>query len=192
MNILKNIVSYLVIILIALAVLFLITKNKYELAVAMAGILLTMFIPFFTKDLELEKHRQQLLFEKKYDLYTKYFKLFDNYLYYSKRLIYKIEHFKIKNQTEEYYNQLKQEITDLNKKVIDAREALLLPNAEFFNYVDKEIRVKMVEVMDKFQDFEFEADLENNQKYLSKNCKVTYELIALLRKDLNKQDFSVN
>jgi len=64
MNKFKNIISNIVILILAISVLVLIWKNKPELAIALGGILIKIFVPFFTKELELEKHRQQLLFEK--------------------------------------------------------------------------------------------------------------------------------
>ena len=56
---------------LAIAVILLVNNSKYDSAIALSAIIASITIPFITKNLELEKHQKQLLYEKKFEAYSK-------------------------------------------------------------------------------------------------------------------------
>ena len=59
----KNISPAIVIIILLFVIIMLTIKEQYEYMIAFSGIVFGILAPYFTKDVELEKHRQQLIFE---------------------------------------------------------------------------------------------------------------------------------
>jgi hypothetical protein len=97
MNI-KNIILLLSIGILALSILFTVINQKYEIAVALAGIYSAIFIPFFTKNLELAKHRQSLYLTYKHEEYNKIYKMINCYIFELRKYVAKI---KIENSNEQ-------------------------------------------------------------------------------------------
>lgn len=185
MNNFKNIVLYSSIGLLSLSVYVLILKCQYGTAVAMAGILLTIFIPFFTKDLELEKHRTQLLFEKKYNAYSKYFNIFDDFYHSSMDIVVKIEVFnKKKHKNEKEFEKHKQELIEALKQFFDIQKYLSMPSLEFLMYANKEIEGKIEEIVDIEGNIDSEASLTENAEKIKVYIKILSELAVLLQSDL--------
>lgn len=74
-----NIILFLILLILAISVIICIHRGKYDTSVGIAAILASIAVPFCTKNLELEKHRQQFLYEKKYESYKQYLENFDEF-----------------------------------------------------------------------------------------------------------------
>ena len=66
----KNISPAIVIIILLFVIIMLTIKEQYEYMIAFSGIVFGILAPYFTKDVELEKHRQQLIFERRQNSYA--------------------------------------------------------------------------------------------------------------------------
>jgi hypothetical protein len=69
-DILKNIIPLIVIAVSLFVIIFLAIKNKYEYMLAFSGIIFGLLTPYFSKNVEIEKSKQQFIFERKQTAYS--------------------------------------------------------------------------------------------------------------------------
>lgn len=174
---------------LSVAVVLLVKSTKYDSAVAVAAIMVSIVIPFATKNLELEKHQQQFLFEKKYNAYSKYFKICDNFWKLSSQTIFNMHLFNTeKYETKEDFETQKAKVLQLYQEYMKIRDFLTMPGLEILIFINDDIDKKIKEIIevdvDKNSTFDSKADLEENIKKASRYIQLISELAALLKKDL--------
>lgn len=181
----KNIILYSSIGLLSLCIFALIISKQYGSAVALGGIFVTIFVPFFTKNLELEKHRQQLLFEKKYNAYAKYLERFDDFYHSSSRTIVELEKFnKKRHESKEEFEKHKQEVLEMLKKFFNIQDYLSMPGIEILIFTNEEIQEKINEIAAIKDNIKTDDSITNNLERLKIYIQILSELSKLLQKDL--------
>lgn len=174
--------------ILAVAVVLLVTYKRYDSAVAISAVMASIIIPFCTKNLELEKHRRQFLFEKKYEAYKKYFNLFDSFWKVSRDVVISIEFMNRGIENKEDFEQQKQIFLVAFAKFTEIRDYLSMPGLEILVFINKEIENKIKEIIELDTKKEFlldtEADLITNAKKIEKYIDVLSKLATLLQEDL--------
>lgn len=166
-----------------------IVKTIAPYVVAIIGLLSAIIVPFCTKNLELEKHRKQFLYEKKYNAYTKYLSIFDDYWHTSRDFIVGLEQLnKNKYETKHDFELYKQNVANLCLKHIEISDYLSMPGLEILIFTNEKIQSKITEIteLDANSDLRIDtkAELEQNMLKAKAYIKVLRELSELLMDDL--------
>lgn len=184
-----NIILGLTIILFASAVVIAVVKSKYDSAVAISAIIASIAIPFFTKDLELEKHHQQFLYERKYNAYVKYLNIFDDYWNKSQEVLLELNEFnQRKEQTKEEFEKHKSKLLESYKEFVRIKNFLSMPGLEILIFINQEIADKINEIVSLEETeslvIKTDAELKENSEKIEKYIKILSELAKLLSDDL--------
>lgn len=92
----NNVIQYLVIIVFLVCMIIASNYGKFETVLSLAALVIGVFAtPFFTKEVEVEKFREQLAYNRRYDALEKYYNLLSKFCFNSLR---------IKKITEDVYN----------------------------------------------------------------------------------------
>lgn len=166
-----------------------IVKTIAPYIVAIISVLSAIIVPFCIKNLELEKHQKQFLFEKKYNAYSKYFEICDSFWKLSNQTIFNMHLFNIeKYDTKEDFDNQKAKVLALYQEYIKIRDFLTMPGLEILIFINGDIDKKIKEIIevdvDKNSTFDSKADLEENIKKASRYIQLISELSALLKEDL--------
>lgn len=161
--------------------------------VAIIGIISGWIIPHLTKNIELEKHRKQFLYEKKYNAYSKYFSIFDEYWYQSKSLLIELEQFNngIFNTKEDFEEQ-KKKVIYLFENFQKIRDFLTMPGLEILVFCPKSISEKINSIinldLEPSLNIDTKASLEDNSKKIQEYIKILREISNMLIADLKLED----
>ena len=190
MNKTKEIIFCLIILLLSIGIVLLIYKEEYGISVALAGILATMSVPFITKDLELEKHRQKMLFEKKYEAYSKYFEHVNHLLHESQKTLLDYHIFNThKFNSESDFNNQKAKILKSLDLFYKLKGKINMPAIEIFMFANNKIINQIEHLTDKNAGkISSEKDLNKNIKNLKKYIENISNLADLMRQDLGIKD----
>jgi len=189
MTFIKNILLWIVFIIFSISLLMCVIKGKSEIAVALAGIVASMVIPFGTKNIELEKQKEQFLYEKKYNAYSKYFYLFDEFWKISQKTAVKLRiHNSDTEFTKEEFEERKQDILDWYVKFIEIKDYLSMPGLEILIGVNKQIENKIKEIIKLESNYDSiigtHKDYKKNKKIIGKYINTLADLSKLLQQDL--------
>ncbi len=160
--------------------------------IALLSILLTGFvnmaIQHFSRSLELKKHKQQLLFEKKYNAYAKFFEYFDEYCKIAQDYLIAIKQFNDETpMDEDEFEKAKSKLLITWEKFIQIKSYLDMPGTELliFFSCNKKIESKVLEIR------QSEDSIINPNNLLAierpkieKQIKSLSELFQLLKEDL--------
>lgn len=174
---------------LSVAVVLLVKSTKYDSAVAVAAIMVSIIIPFATKNLELEKHHKQFLYEKKYNAYVKYLNIFDDYWNKSQEVLLELNEFnQKKEQTREEFEEHKLKLLESYKEFVKIKNYLSMPGLEILIFINQEIADKINEIVSLEEKesliIKTDAELKENSKKIEKYIKVLSELAKLLSDDL--------
>ena len=123
---------------LSVAVVLLVKSTKYDSAVAVAAIMVSIIIPFATKNLELEKHHKQFLYEKKYNAYVKYLNIFDDYWNKSQEVLLELNEFnQKKEQTREEFEEHKLKLLESYKEFVKIKNYLSMPGLEILIFINQ-------------------------------------------------------
>lgn len=175
-------------------VVVLFAKNlKFDSAIALSAIMASMIIPFVTKNLELEKHQKQLLYEKKFNAYLKYFEICDNFWRISGQTVINIH---LLNTSEFYsreeFEKQKNKVIELYREFSKIRDYLSMPGVGILIFVNKKIETKISQIVeldiDKTSIVNTQDELKDNIEKIKKYIQIISELTTLLKEDLGIED----
>lgn len=139
-----------------------------------------------THTLELKKFRQNILLEKKYKAYFKYFELFNDFYHSSKKTAINFENLKSGDfKDEEKFEDFKKEVIEQYQEFLEIKSKLSMPGAEMLIFVNKKISEKIKEITSlNGNAITFDADIKENGEKLLKYITKISELMDLLKEDL--------
>jgi len=164
---LKNVGLMIFVIIFATSILICVIKQKYEIAIALAGIFIPFCTPFFTKNLELNKYKQEIVINDKCNCYK------EIYYYLSTIIEYPFAFY-----TEQ----------DWNKMSIEVKQKEYLNiNASDNDYSYEKYKINLMNVLLSYQEKrvnEFQEYIRMNGLYVSEDIKNNIKiLIDLVRKE---------
>ena len=167
MKILERIGLVLFFIVSAVSVLICVINQKYEIAIALAGIFTPFSAPFFTKNLELNKYKQEIIINDKCNCYK------EIYFYLSTIIEYPFAFY-----TEQ----------DWSKMSIEVKQKEYLNiNASDNDYSYKKYQINLMNALLSYQEKrvnEFQEYIRMNGLYISEDIKNNIKiLIDLVRKE---------
>lgn len=188
-----DIILGLSMVILAIAVVIMVNCKKYDSAIALSAIMASIIIPFCTKNLELEKHQKQFLYEKKYNAYAKYFEICDSFWKISGQTIANLHLLNAKKyNSEDEFNIQKDNVIDLYREFSKIKGYLSMPGLEILMYINDEIETKIKEIVELEVNqnllINSKDDLNNNKQKVEKYIKVISELATLLKKDLGVEE----
>ena len=184
-----DIILLLILIGLLIATFLLINNQRYDTAIATIAIIASIISPYCTKNLELEKHRRQFLYEKKYNAYSKYFKMLDKFWDISSETILNMHFFATQeHKSKEEFEAQKSQVINLYKKFCKIKNYLSRPELELLIFVNKNIETKIKEIIqidtNKNMIIDHENDLQKNMQIIESYIEKLNELPSLLQKDL--------
>ncbi len=188
-----DIILGLSMLVLAIAVVIMVYYTKYDSAIALSTIMASIIIPFCTKNLELEKHQKQFLYEKKYNAYAKYFEICDDFWKISGQTIANLHLLNAKKyNSEDEFNIQKTNVIDLYREFSKIKGYLSMPGLEILMYINNDIETKIKEIVELDVDqnllINSTDDLDNNKQKVEKYIKIISELVTLLKKDLGIEE----
>ena len=179
-----NLLFTIILLILSTSVILSIVKENYESAIGIAAIIASMAIPFCTKNLELEKHRQQFLFEKKYEIYKNYLVNFDKFykLYNDYTLLLNDYEETLASGDIERINNIKSKLDDFFHDFIKYRTVLLFPPAEFRLHYKDEMS-KLVNLFSKIKTNPT-PDIAEGQARMDRILEILVGLINAMKKEL--------
>jgi hypothetical protein len=174
---------------LAIAVILLVNNSKYDSAIALSEIIASITIPFITKNLELEKHQKQLLYEKKFEAYSKYFEICDNFWRISGQTVINM-HLLNKGEfkSKEAFEEQKSKVLALFTEFTKIRDYLSMPGVGILVFINEKAEKKIEEIVkldvNEESIIDSKDELENNMKKVEKYIQLISELSALLKEDL--------
>ncbi len=164
--------------------------------VALLSIVLTGFINIiiqhFSKELELKKHRQQLLFEKKYNAYAKYFEYFDDYFRIAQDVLIAIKQFNNEeHKNEDEFEKAKKNLLITFEKFTRIKGYLEMPGVEIsmFFTCNNKIEEKVMEIVSSEEYIINPSNsFEVEKPKLEKHIKILSDLAQLLKEDLGMKN----
>lgn len=186
---LDKILLFLIIFFLAISVLICVIRQKYEISVALAGIFSSIFIPFFTKNLEIEKHQKQFLYEKKYNAYVKYLNIIDEYYRQAQETILLISGFKGENfKNKEDFETYKEILITSYKQFSELCSRLTMPGLETLIFIQEDVERKIREIVEfgtnENLTLNSECDYFENAKKIQKYINVLADIAGSLKNDL--------
>lgn len=178
---------------LAIAIVLFAKNLKFDSAIALSAIMASMIIPFVTKNLELEKHQKQLLYEKKFNAYLKYFEICDNFWRISGQIVINIH---LLNTSEFYsheeFEKQKNKVIELYREFSKIRDYLSMPGVGILIFVNKKIETKISQIVeldiDKTSIVNTQDELKDNIEKIKKYIQIISELTTLLKEDLGIED----
>lgn len=178
---------------LAIAIVLFAKNLKFDSAIALSAIMASMIIPFVTKNLELEKHQKQLLYEKKFNAYLKYFEICDNFWRISGQTVINIH---LLNTSEFYsheeFEKQKNKVIELYREFSKIRDYLSMPGVGILIFVNKKIETKISQIVeldiDKTSIVNTQDELKDNIEKIKKYIQIISELTTLLKEDLGIED----
>ncbi len=166
-----------------------IVKTVSPYIVAIISVLSSLLIPHVTKNIELEKHHKQFLYEKKYNAYVKYLNIFDDYWNKSQEVLLELNEFnQKKEQTREEFEEHKLKLLESYKEFVKIKNYLSMPGLEILIFINQEIANKINEIVSLEETealiIKTDVELKENSKKIEKYIKVLSELAKLLSDDL--------
>ena len=188
-----DIILALILLVLSSAVIISINCQRYETATSITVIIASVMIPFCIKNLELEKHRRQFLYEKKYNAYSKYFSILDDFWKISGKTVFNMHIFNTENfKTEQDFEAQKRIVLDLYQKFIQVRDYLAMPGLEILIFVNKKVENKIKEIVDIDAENQLminhRDDLQVNMLKVEKYIGKLAELARLLQEDLEIEE----
>ncbi len=179
--------------LLAVAVVIMVGYEKFDSAIALSAIMASIIIPFCTKNLELEKHQKQFLYEKKYNAYAKYFEICDKFWRISGQTVANLHLLNEKQcNSEEEFNLQKSNVINLYREFSRIKNYLSMPGLEILIYINNEIETKIKEIveLDVNPDLVINTkdNLDKNKQKIERYIKLISELTTLLKKDLGIEE----
>lgn len=184
-----DIILVLILLVLSSAVVISINCQRFETATSITAIIASVMVPFCIKNLELEKHRRQFLYEKKYNAYSKYFSILDDFWKISGRTVFNMHIFNTENfKTEQDFEAQKRIVLELYQKFIQVRDYLAMPGLEILIFVNEKIESKIKEIVDIDTENQLminhKNDLQDNVEKVEKYISKLAELSSLLQDDL--------
>lgn len=188
-----DIILFSILISLFVATFLLINKHQFDTAIATIAIIASIITPYYTKNLELEKHRRQFLYEKKYNAYSKYFKILDEFWDISSETILNMHFFATQEyELKEEFEAQKSQVIDLYKRFCKIKNYLSRPELEILIFVNENIKTKIKEIVqidtNKNMIINHENDLQKNMQIIESYIDKLNELASLLQKDLEIND----
>lgn len=174
----KNIISYLFVAVLGYSVFICVQNQKYEFAIALAGVCVPILTPFFTKDIEIDKLKAEKLSNNNIDLYPE-FNVILSELQYDVRAIkrgYEIYVFNEKSKI--FHKEMKEKFKD------DLTEE---EDAQSLEERNKKLHINTSDWMKKFSEdlgemYKFYAE---NNTYFSQNVTKSYDRLVNSRHIVN-------
>ncbi len=205
-KIFKHSIPVTIIVTLLVIVIILAIKEQYEYMIAFSGIVFGILAPYFSKNVELEKYRQQLIFERRQNAYGKLmFAIVEyraNLTSMQGSLLLLLKNTVDEEKTKLLLKEIKDafdENFEKFKKVnnIIAHCYTLFPS-ELIEYISNNLNKKSIELNKVYQKT-FDEVLGNNQKFTEENYNLTYEasiemnniiagIIKIIRKDTGIED----